>query len=65
MLSKCASVEDLLSMHRTKSNKTTLIPEIPKMINEENVIIASKPWSICFSFKWWISWRASVFLSSY
>ena len=35
-----ASVEDLLNMHRTVSNKTTLISEIPNVNNEEDVIIA-------------------------
>ena len=35
-----ASVEGPLNMHRTASNKTTLISEIPNVINEQNVIIA-------------------------
>ena len=35
-----ASVEDLLGMHRTTSNETALISQIPNIINEENVIIA-------------------------
>ena len=35
-----ASVEDLLNMHRTATNETTLISEIPSIINEKNVIIA-------------------------
>ena len=35
-----ASVEDPLNMHRTATNKTTLISEIPNIIDEENVIIA-------------------------
>ena len=35
-----ASVEDHLNMHRTASNKTTLVFQIPNIINEENVIIA-------------------------
>ena len=34
------SVEDRLSMHRTGSNKTVLLSEIPSIINDENVIIA-------------------------
>ena len=34
-----ASVEDLLNMHRTATNETNLISEIPNIINEENVII--------------------------
>ena len=34
------SVEDPLNMHRTASNKTTLVFQIPNIINEENVIIA-------------------------
>ena len=34
------SVEDLLNMCRTASNDTTLVSEIPNIINEENVIIA-------------------------
>ena len=28
-------------MHRTASNETTLVSEIPNITNEENVIIAS------------------------
>ena len=43
-------VEDLLSMQRTASNKTTLVSEIPNINNEENVTIApeqeEKPVSI-------------------
>ena len=35
-----ASVEDPLNIHRIASNETTLISEIPDIINEENVIIA-------------------------
>ena len=35
-----ASVEDPLNMHRTASNKTTLVSDIPNIINDENVIIA-------------------------
>ena len=34
------SVEDPLNMHRTATNETTLISEIPNIINEENIIIA-------------------------
>ena len=34
------SAEDLLNMHETVSNKTTLVSEIPNMINERNVTIA-------------------------
>ena len=34
-----ASVEDPLNMQRTATNETTLISDIPNMINEENVII--------------------------
>ena len=37
--SKYAYVEDSLNMHRIVSNETTLISEIPDIINEENVII--------------------------
>ena len=32
------SVEDPLNMHRTASNETTLISEIPKIINDENAL---------------------------
>ena len=32
--------EDFLSMHRTASNETALISEIPNIINEENVFVA-------------------------
>ena len=35
-----ASVEDPLNMHRTASSETTLVSEIPNIIDEENVIIA-------------------------
>ena len=35
-----ASVEDPLNMHRTASNETNLVSEIPNIINEENVIAA-------------------------
>ena len=38
--SEFASVEDPLNMHRTAINETTLVSQIPNMINEENVIIA-------------------------
>ena len=39
-LKQYASVEDPLNMHRTASNKTNLVSEIPNIINEENVIAA-------------------------
>ena len=35
-----ASVEDPLNMYRTASDETTLVSEIPNIINEENVTIA-------------------------
>ena len=35
-----ALVEDLLNMHRTASNETTLVSQIPNIINDENVIIS-------------------------
>ena len=35
-----ASVDDPLNMHRTATNETTPISEIPNIINEKNVIIA-------------------------
>ena len=35
---KFAPVEDLLSIHITASNETTLVSEIPNIIGEENVI---------------------------
>ena len=35
-----ATIEDPLSLHRTSSNATSVISEIPNIINEENVIIA-------------------------
>ena len=37
-----ALVEDPLNMHRTASNGATLVSKIPKIINEENVIIAPR-----------------------
>ena len=36
-----ASVEDPLNIHRTASCETTLVSEIPNIINDKNVIIAS------------------------
>ena len=33
-----ALVEDPLNMHRTASNETNLVSEIPNIINKENVI---------------------------
>ena len=35
-----ASIEDPLILHRTASNETTLVSEIPNIINDKNVIIA-------------------------
>ena len=35
-----ASVEDPLNLYKTASKETTLVSEIPNIINEENVIIA-------------------------
>ena len=35
-----ASVEDPLNMYRTASDETTLVSEIPNIINEKNVTIA-------------------------
>ena len=35
-----SSVEDPLNMHRAASNETTLVSEIPNIINDKNVIIA-------------------------
>ena len=32
------SVEDPLNMHRTTSNETTLVSEIPNIINDENAL---------------------------
>ena len=32
------SVEDPLNMHRSASNETTLVPEIPNIISEKHVI---------------------------
>ena len=37
-----ASVDDLLNMHRTASNGTTLVSQIPNINNKENVIIPSR-----------------------
>ena len=36
------SVEDPLSKHRTGSNETALVSEIPNITNDENVIIAPR-----------------------
>ena len=38
--SEFALLEDHLNMQRTASNETSVVSEIPNMINEENVIIA-------------------------
>ena len=35
-----ASVEEPLNMHRTASNETTLVSEIPSITDEENILIA-------------------------
>ena len=35
-----ALLEDHLNMQRTASNETSVVSEIPNMINEENVVIA-------------------------
>ena len=35
-------VENHVKMHRAASNDTTLLAEIPNIINEENVIVASE-----------------------
>ena len=39
-MKQCGSVEDPLSMHRTGSNETELVSEIPSIIKDEKVIIA-------------------------
>ena len=39
-LKQYGSVEDPLNMHRTGSNETALVSQIPNIINDENVIIA-------------------------
>ena len=36
------SVENPLIMHNTASNETTLVSEIPNIINEENLIMAPR-----------------------
>ena len=33
------SVKDPVNIHRSASNDTTLVSEVPNMVNEENVII--------------------------
>ena len=38
---ECGSVEDPLSMHRTRSNEAALVSEIPYTINDENVIFTN------------------------
>ena len=35
-----ALVEDTLNMYKTASNETTVMPEIPNIINEEHAISA-------------------------
>ena len=37
-----SSVEDPLNMHRTKSNEKTVVSQMPNIINEKNVIIATE-----------------------
>ena len=46
-----ASVEDPLKIHRSTSNETALVSEIPNIINEENVIIAPGQGKKSFNFK--------------
>ena len=46
---KYASVEDFLNMHRIASNETTLVSEIPYMINEENDTITPREGKILIS----------------
>ena len=46
-----ASVEYPLIMHRTASNETTLVSEIPNIINKENVVMAPRQRKTSFNFK--------------
>ena len=46
-----ASVKDPQSMYRPTSNETTLIPEISNIINEKNLIVASRQGKTSFNFK--------------
>ena len=46
-----ASVKDPLKMQRTASNETTLVSEIPNIVNNENFIIASGKEKDNFNFK--------------
>lgn len=48
------SVENPLSMHKTRSNKTAVVLKIPSAINVENVIIAPGQGKKSFYFKQWI-----------
>ena len=58
------SVEDALSVHRTASNETILVSEVPYITNDEYVIIApGQGKKTCFNFKWLILWRTSISLS--
>ena len=60
-----ASVEDTLNMHRTASNETTLVSDIPNIINEEDVIIAPEQGKKnSFDFKQWILWKANISVPS-
>ena len=45
-----ASVEDPLNIHRTVSNETTLVSDIPNIVSNQN-IIAPGQGKICFCFK--------------
>ena len=49
-VNKCVNeytlVEDLKNIHRSKSCETTSVAQIPKLINQRNVIIASGQVSI-------------------
>ena len=45
-----ASMEDPPSMYKTASNETSLISEIPNIINEENVINATTQGKNQFQF---------------
>ena len=55
--------EDSLNMHITASNETTLVSQVPVIIDKKSVIIAPGQEKNTISVKWWYVWRTSIFLT--
>ena len=59
------SVEDPLNMHKTGSNETALVSEVPPIINDKIVIIGEHTReNTNFNFKRWILWIPNISLAS-